>query len=136
MRAVLRPLSLVLAIPLRWVALAAPRTCGQCLPFKLISWEVGIDQVEMVLENPIGSLMRPASLVELMLDDMIVGKAMLGPVGIGAQVGIIIDYYLPPGADGEVDLKVLADGDLVGMIEVKAAADEAPADERAPAPRT
>jgi hypothetical protein len=131
----------LLAMPLMWVALAAPRNCGSCLPFKLVSWEVGIDAVELVLENPAGSLNRPASLVELLLDDEIVGQAMIGPVGIGERVGFVINWKLPRRIEGEADLRVLADGDFVGVIEAvvegpeEAPAPEVPIGERAPPPR-
>ena len=131
MRAQLKLPVWLLATPLIWMALAAPRTCGGCLPFKLVSWEVGIDALELLLENPAGSLARPASLAELYLDDEIVGQAMIGPVGIGQQVVIIIDYKLPRRTRGDVDLRVMADGDLVGLVEVEA--EELPGAEEPPA---
>ena len=120
------------ALPLIWVALAAPRDCGGCLPFKLLSWEISVDALELVLENPAGSLNRPASLVELYLEDEIVGQGMLGPVGIGQQVAITIDYRLPRRTRGDVYLRVMADGDLVGLVEVEAK-EELPAAEEPPA---
>ena len=122
----------LLAMPLIWVALAAPRGCGGCLPFTLVSWEARIDALELVLENPAGSLNRPASLVELYLDDEIVGQAMIGPVGIGERVGVIINWKLPRRTEGDVDLRVMADGDFVGLVEVEAK-EELPGAEEPPA---
>jgi hypothetical protein len=114
------------ALLLVWLVLAAPRDCPGCQPFQLLGWEqVAQDTIAVTLLNPVESLDRPASLVEIFFGEKKVMVITVDPVGRGETVVFYIHDYndaginiqQPDGGGGVgPGILVVADGDPIGLV--------------------